>query len=150
MLKIKDLKYQPVYLYLRTLVLDPVPNFNTVPFGGAVDSCYLQFTVTQRLRPQPYVSEWYLIRRGDRQSCLEVDPPLLLREDVKIEFHFWLNTFFVDSEFGFSGMTGLAHQVTCGVGSLSPASNWPDTSQTTSAPPTANINYVQTENPSFP
>ena len=47
----------------------------------------LQFTVHQRLRPQPYVSEWYLIRRGDRQSCLEVDPPLLLREDVKIEFH---------------------------------------------------------------
>lgn len=33
------------------------------------------------------MSEWYLIRRGDRQSCLEVDPPLLLREDVKIEFH---------------------------------------------------------------
>ena len=47
----------------------------------------LQFTVHQRLRLQPYVSEWYLIRRGDRQSCLEVDPPLLLREDVKIEFH---------------------------------------------------------------
>ena len=33
------------------------------------------------------MSEWYLVRRGDRQSCLEVDPPLLLREDVKIEFH---------------------------------------------------------------
>ena len=39
------------------------------------------------MRSEPYVSEWYLIRRGDRQSCLEVDPPLLLREDVKIEFH---------------------------------------------------------------
>ena len=118
MLKTPHLKYQPVYLYLRTLVLDPVPNFNTPPFGGGVDSCYLQvkylrntlsltlfprqhlwflfifslnsylqFTVHQRLRTQPYVSEWYLIRRGDRQSCLEVDPPLLLREDVKIEFH---------------------------------------------------------------
>lgn len=169
MLKTPHLKYQPVYLYLRTLVLDPVPNFNTVPFGGAVDSCYLQFTVTQRLRPQPYVSEWYLIRRGDRQSCLEVDPPLLLREDVKIEFHvkprvdiikpkfmqskkefhFWLNTFFVDSEFGFSGMTGLAHQVFCGAGSLSPASTWPETAQMNSAPPTANINYVQTETPPF-
>ena len=47
----------------------------------------LQFTVNQRSRPRPYVSEWYLVRRGDRQSCLEVDPPLLLREDVKIEFH---------------------------------------------------------------
>jgi len=170
MLKTPHLKYQPVYLYLRTLVLDPVPNFNTAPFGGAVDSCYLQFTVTQRLRVQPYVSEWYLIRRGDRQSCLEVDPPLLLREDVKIEFHvkprvdiikpkfmqskkefhFWLNTFFVDSEFGFSGMTGLAHQVFCGAGSLSPASIWPDTAQMSSAPPTANIDYVQTENPPFP
>ena len=42
MLKTPHLKYQPVYLYLRTLVLDPVPNFNTAPFGGAVDSCYLQ------------------------------------------------------------------------------------------------------------
>ena len=27
------------------------------------------------------------MRRADRQSCLEVDPPLLLTEDVKIEFH---------------------------------------------------------------
>ena len=47
-------------------------------------------------------------------------------------------------------MTNLAHQVTSGAGSLSPASNWPDTPQTNSAPPTANIHYVQTENPSFP
>ena len=65
------------------------------------------------------------------------------------EFHFWLNTFFVDSEFGFSGMTGLAHQVFCGAGSLSPASTWPETAQMNSAPPTANINYVQTETPPF-
>ena len=42
MLKTPHLKYQPVYLNLRTLVLDPVPNFNTPPFGGGVDSCYLQ------------------------------------------------------------------------------------------------------------
>ena len=45
MLKTPHLKYQPVYLYLRTLVLDPVPNFNTAPFGGAVDSCYLQVDI---------------------------------------------------------------------------------------------------------
>ena len=46
MLKTPHLKYQPVYLYLRTLVLDPVPNFNTAPFGGAVDTCYLQVRIT--------------------------------------------------------------------------------------------------------
>ena len=45
MLKTPHLKYQPVYLYLRTLVLDPVPNFNTPPFGGGVDSCYLQVNI---------------------------------------------------------------------------------------------------------
>ena len=70
--------------------------------------------------------------------------------DLFQEFHFWLNTFFVDSEFGFSGMPGLAHQVFSGTGSLSPASPWPDATQTTSAPSTANINYVQNENPPFP
>ena len=47
-------------------------------------------------------------------------------------------------------MPGLAHQVFSGTGSLSPASPWPDATQTTSAPSTANINYVQNENPPFP
>ena len=47
-------------------------------------------------------------------------------------------------------MPGLAHQVFTGTGSLSPASPWPDATQTTSAPSTANINYVQNENPPFP
>ena len=60
-----------------------------------------------------------------------------------------MNTFFVDSEFGFSGIAGLAHQVSCGTGNLSPASNWTDASQSNSAPSTANINYVQTQSPHF-
>ena len=74
------------------------------------------------------------------------------RDDFPLqEFHFWLNTFFVDSEFGFNGMTGLAHQVLPGAGNLSPVSNWTDASQlTSSAPPTANINDVQTQTLSFP
>ena len=44
-LKTPHLKYQPVYLYLRTIVLDPVPNFNMSPFGTAVDGCYLQVRI---------------------------------------------------------------------------------------------------------
>ena len=47
-------------------------------------------------------------------------------------------------------MPGLAHQVFSGTGSLSPASPWPDATYTTSAPSTANINYVQNETPPFP
>ena len=58
----------------------------------------------------------------------------------------------MDSEFGFSNMAGgLAHQVICGAsGSLSPPSLWVDSSQSASAPPTANVNIVQTQKPYFP
>jgi hypothetical protein len=70
------------------------------------------------------------MKRVDRQVRLEVDPPLLISDDVKIEFmtkprldfvglnskmwrksskefHFWLNTFFVDAEMN----GGLAHDI---------------------------------------
>ena len=63
MLKTPHLKYQPVYLYLRTLVLDPVPNFNTAPFGGAVDSCYLQ---VNKIFLYQYLHKWFY-RNSDNQ-----------------------------------------------------------------------------------
>ncbi len=125
----RELSYKPVKLYLRYIVLDPVPNFNS--------QVYIQFTVKQRRREKDYESKMYsLPRRTDhRQYQMAVEPPLLLSEDVKIEFttkprfgdifgqhskkiqqlakgdkafHFWLNTFFVDQELQGS----LAHDLT--------------------------------------
>lgn len=121
----QNLHYEPVKLYLRYLVLDPVPAFSNVG-----NDCYLQFEVKQRRHP-PYESRWYAIKKNERQVSLQIEPPLLLEEDVKIEFstkprldtllggiaikakfpksekvfHFWLNSYFVDKQLE----GGLAH-----------------------------------------
>ena len=75
-----------------------------------------------------YESPEYAVRKGERQVLLEVNPPLLLRGDVKVEFssklklldnlqglarrsqefHFHFNTFFVDSPFS----SDLSYSVT--------------------------------------
>ena len=125
----RQLEYKPVKLYLKDIVLDPMPTFATTG-----SQCYVYFEVTQRGRKDTYVSKHYLSRKGDRNVSLSVNPPLLLSEDVKFEFytkqkfgeqlwgnskmkfarsgekvfHFWLNTFFVDMELE----GGLAHDLT--------------------------------------
>jgi len=103
--------------------------YNPVNLFPAND-CLLMFEVSQRRRSKTYESPWFVVKRVDRQVRLEVNPPLLISDDVKIEFytkpkldfvglnskmfrkpnkefHFWLNTFFVDSDM--SG--GLAHDI---------------------------------------
>lgn len=127
----RELAYKPVKLYLKDIVLDPMPNF-----GGAGGSqFYVYFEVKQRGRKIPYRSKSVVSRKGDRTVTLSVNPPLLLSEDVKFEFstqpkfehmflgggnaktpqkffkshfHFWLNTFFVDMQI----KGGLAHDLT--------------------------------------
>ena len=124
----EGLKYKPVKLYLKDIVLDPMPNFSN-------GQSYVYFEVTQRGRRETYVSRHFLCRKSERTVSLSVKPPLLLSEDVKFEFiskpkfgetffgktktmqnlakgekmfHFWLNTFFVDMELD----GGLAHDLT--------------------------------------
>jgi len=124
----EGLKYKPVKLYLKDIVLDPMPNFSN-------GQSYVYFEVTQRGRRETYVSRHFLCRKSERTVSLSVNPPLLLSEDVKFEFiskpkfgetffgktktmqnlakgekmfHFWLNTFFVDMELD----GGLAHDLT--------------------------------------
>jgi len=96
----------------------------------SVNDCFLTFVVYTPNRSIPYESRCYIMKRTDRQVRLEVEPPLLVSDDVKIEFftrprldyvglhpklwrkgnkefHFWLNTFFVDAEMN----GGLAHDI---------------------------------------
>ena len=92
------------------------------------------------------------MKRTDRQVRLEVEPPLLISDDVKIEFftrprldyvglhpklwkkgskefHFWLNTFFVDADMN----GGLAHDILAREhASLNSCESW-------SAPTTARV-----------
>jgi len=111
-------EYKPVKLYLKDIVLDPMPNFS------ASSQYYIYFEVRQRGR-KPYEYKLTPARKGDRNVSLSINPPLLLSEDTKFEFyykakyethifnansklqkwakgekafHFWLNTFFVDME----------------------------------------------------
>jgi len=126
----EGLKYKPVKLYLKDIVLDPMPNFSN-------GQSYVYFEVTQRGRREPYVSRHFLCRKNDRTVSLSVNPPLLLSEDVKFEFnskpkfgetffgknvkpmqnlakgekmfHFWLNSFFVDMVLD---KNNLAHDLT--------------------------------------
>ena len=95
-----------------------------------MNDCFLTFVVYTPNRSIPYESRCYIMKRTDRQVRLEVEPPLLVSDDVKIEFftrprldyvglhpklwrkgnkefHFWLNTFFVDAEMN----GGLAHDI---------------------------------------
>eukprot|EP00094_Tigriopus_californicus_P006390 TCALIF_06154-PA protein Name:"Similar to Pten Phosphatidylinositol 3,4,5-trisphosphate 3-phosphatase and dual-specificity protein phosphatase PTEN (Mus musculus)" AED:0.26 eAED:0.29 QI:0/0/0/0.5/1/1/2/0/660 len=123
----QKLEYKPVKLYLRSVVLDPVPNFNNLS-----KEFYLQFEVKQAKRSLNYESTDYLLKRGDRNMLLNVDPPILICEDIKIEFsikpkldkvgikpkflasykefHFWFNTFFVENTF----ISGLCHSLLAG------------------------------------
>ena len=96
----------------------------------SANDCFLTFVVFTPNRATPYESRCYIMKRTDRQVRLEVEPPLLISDDVKIEFftrprldyvglhpklwrkgskefHFWLNTFFVDADMN----GGLAHDI---------------------------------------
>ena len=132
-----------------------VPHFcilNLYLYFFLVNDCFLTFVVYTPNRSIPYESRCYIMKRTDRQVRLEVEPPLLVSDDVKIEFftrprldyvglhpklwkkgnkefHFWLNTFFVDAEMN----GGLAHDIlTREHPSLNSCESW-------SAPTTARV-----------
>lgn len=120
-----ELEYKPVKMYLRALVLKPVPNL------GAASSSefYLQFEVKQNNGSVCHKSGDYCIKRGARRVQLLVEPPILLCGDIKVEFflrikldmagikpkfmaptkefHFWFNTYFADDAF----TSSLCHSV---------------------------------------
>ena len=75
----EGLKYKPVYLYLKDIVLDPMPNFSNA-------KAYVYFEVTQQGRQKTYVSWHILCRKNERTVSLSVNPPILPLEDMKIEF----------------------------------------------------------------
>ncbi len=51
-----------------------------------MNDCFLTFVVYTPNRATPYESRCYIMKRTDRQVRLEVEPPLLVSDDVKIEF----------------------------------------------------------------
>merc|ERR1719420_975277 len=111
-----SLQYNPVKMYLRSIVIDPLPQM-----GRGQQEGYIQFEVRQT-SVRPFVSEVYQVRRTDTRINLELPQPILIVGDIKIEFtqkikldilnlaqrpryvnsgklfHFWVNTFFIDQQ----------------------------------------------------
>ena len=103
-------------MYLTSIVIDPLPHL-----GLAQQEGYIQFEV-RRSSVRPYESQVYLVRRSDSHINIELEQPLLIVGDVKVDFsqkikldlmnlsgrpryisngklfHFWINTFFIDRQ----------------------------------------------------
>lgn len=113
----ESLQYNPVKMYLTSIVIDPLPQLQLGQAEG-----YIQFEVRQT-SVRPFVSEVYQVRRTDGRINIELPTPLLIVGDIKIEFcqkikldvfnfvqkpkyissgpklfHFWVNTFFIDQQ----------------------------------------------------
>jgi phosphatidylinositol-3,4,5-trisphosphate 3-phosphatase/dual-specificity protein phosphatase PTEN len=112
----ESLQYNPVKMYLTSIVIDPLPQVATL---GQHEG-YIQFEVRQT-SVRPFQSDVYVVHRTDGRINIELQNPLLIVGDVKIEFtqknnldflnltgrpryvpngiklfHFWVNTFFID------------------------------------------------------
>jgi len=110
----EGLQYNPVKMYLTSIVIEPSPTL-----GITQQDAHIQFEVRQT-SVRPYESQVYVIRRSDDRINLQLDQPLLIVGDVKIDFtqqnkvdffnmkphyvgktklfHFWINTFFIDRQ----------------------------------------------------
>lgn len=111
------LQYNPVKMYLTSIVIDPLPQL-----GRGQQEGFIQFEVRQT-SVRPFVSDVYAVRRTDGRINIELPQPLLIVGDIKIEFigkiklldifnvsqrpryvnsnklfHFWVNTFFIDQQ----------------------------------------------------
>jgi len=110
------LQYNPVKMYLTSIVIDALPQMGMGGHEG-----HIQFEIRQT-SVRPYVSEVYQARRSDGMINLLLPQPLLIVGDIKIEFiqklkldilnlgqrpryvdkknlfHFWVNTFFIDQQ----------------------------------------------------
>lgn len=111
----ESLQYNPVKMYLTSIVIDPLPQLASL---GQLEG-YIQFEVRQT-SVRPFCSDVYLVKRTDGRINIELQNPLLIVGDVKIDFtqkikldilnltgrpryvangklfHFWVNTFFID------------------------------------------------------
>lgn len=112
----ESLQYNPVKMYLTSIVIDPLPQM-----GRGQQEGFIQFEVQQTC-VAPYLSEVYQVRRNDGRINIDLPTPLLIVGDIKIEFqqklkldilnlsqrpryvgngklfHFWVNTFFIDQQ----------------------------------------------------
>jgi len=112
----ESLQYNPVKMYLTSIVIDPLPQLQLGQTEG-----YIQFEVRQT-SVRPFMSEVYQVRRNDGRINIDLPTPLLIVGDIKIEFsqkmklmevfqkpkyfvgpnsklfHFWVNTFFIDQQ----------------------------------------------------
>merc|ERR1719290_571718 len=116
----EKLQYNPVKMYLTSIVIDPLPQLASL---GQLEG-YIQFEVRQT-SVRPFTSDVYLVKRTDGRINIELQNPLLIVGDVKIDFtqkikldilnlsgrpryvsnvpngklfHFWVNTFFIDQQ----------------------------------------------------
>jgi len=123
----ESLQYNPVKMYLTSIVIDPMPQLASLGHNEV----YVQFEVRQT-SVRPFCSDVYLVKRTDDRINLELQNPLLIVGDVKIDFtqkikldilnitgrpryvtngklfHFWVNTFFIDQHWS----THLTHDST--------------------------------------
>lgn len=115
----EKLQYTPVKMYLTSIVIDPLPQLALGHHDG-----YIQFEIRQT-SVRPFVSEVYQVKKTDGRINIELQNPLLIVGDVKIDFthkmkfdflniskgtggfskvpngklfHFWVNTFFIDQQ----------------------------------------------------
>lgn len=97
------LSYSTVTLFIKDIILDPLPNFN----GG---QGLLQFNIWQSC-DKIYSSPVYEVKKDNSSLKITLDQCIPLSGDIKLEFfnkpkmkrkeklfHFWFNTFFVRDE----------------------------------------------------
>lgn len=97
------LKYSTVTLFIKELLIEPLPNFN----GG---QGILQFNIWQS-NVKLFTSQVYEVKKECQSLKIPLDQCIPLNGDIKLEFfnkpkmkrkeklfHFWFNTFFVRDE----------------------------------------------------
>lgn len=99
----EKLKYSKVTIFIKEIMIDPLPNFN----GG---QGLLQFNIWQNTT-KIYSSPLYEVKKEVHILKISLDQCIPLNGDIKLEFfnkpkmmrkeklfHFWFNTFFVRDE----------------------------------------------------
>ena len=100
--KLHDLTVTPVKMLLHGFVFDGAPAYSSLP-------TYSVFFRVSLGKVQTYLSKYYEVdsRKKEAQTIMEIPVPVIVAEDVKIEFfscrlgkkekafHIWLNTFFI-------------------------------------------------------
>ncbi|KAK5641947.1 hypothetical protein RI129_010494 [Pyrocoelia pectoralis] len=121
----RNVEYAPVALYIREIVLEPVPSFT----GGQASICFSisQQTLSQnsdrQLCLKLFKSVVYEVKKSSPSLVINLDCCMPITGDVKLEFYnkpklgrkerifqFWFNTFFVNQELPESNSNGFVHE----------------------------------------